>query len=384
MPRRQPTSVALGAPPAAEVSGDSLRPEGMDSHQPHPNGNHHADVSAGDHSTWHPQFHPSCSSTVPADPAKDTSGSRHPFHHMSSAPLQGWTSQPVWWATSATGENEHVPRAITCKQGHWGFLAQWAGAKCRTCSAPKWCPVCQGHKRGWNALHNHSLCPTTSSQGQCANAGAWGEGGGGMGSPSLWDGHTSLSAQDQQGTPVPPTTPDQWCALSFHSRDVGHSQDKAVEDRGSVQVPPTTSASGTPVLQADTKHHCHSSEQGVHTPGQDEGELAYIDDIPKECPHKKQKDGRLAGRALKEPQREAFSKELDVVKVARQAYQKAHRANSNRKGCTTYPPCSDKWPPPLTSWALISMRYRRPGLARKNTELPAELLRPPQRSFTSL
>ena len=32
-------------------------------------------------------------------------------------------------------------------------------------------------------------------------------------------------------------------------------------------------------------------------------------------------------KALKEPQREAFSKESDMVKVARWAYQKAHHAN---------------------------------------------------------
>ena len=44
--------------------------------------------------------------------------------------------------------------------------------------------------------------------------------------------------------------------------------------------------------------------------------------MPKEYPHRKCKEGK----ALKEPQREAFSKESDIVNVARWAYQKAHWA----------------------------------------------------------
>ena len=60
---------------------------------------------------------------------------------------------------------------------------------------------------------------------------------------------------------------------------------------------------------------------------QDKEEAADIDDMPEECPHGKQKEGRLAGQALREPWREAFSEESDVMKVARWAYQKAHWAN---------------------------------------------------------
>ena len=45
-----------------------------------------------------------------------------------------------------------------------------------------------------------------------------------------------------------------------------------------------------------------------------------------------QKEGRLVAKALKEPQRQAFSKESDVVKVARWAYQKAHQANFEQEG----------------------------------------------------
>ena len=106
----------------------------------------------------------------------------------------------------------------------------------------------------------------------------------------------------------------------------------AVTDRGSVPVPPTQSALGTTVPQVGRKCWCHSSDQGVPTLRQDEEEAANIDDMPKEHPCRKQKEGMLAGKALKEAQREAFSKESDMVKVARWAYQKVHWANFEQEG----------------------------------------------------
>ena len=77
-------------------------------------------------------------------------------------------------------------------------------------------------------------------------------------------------------------------------------------------------------LQVCWGHWCCSSDQGVPTLRQDEGEAAHIDDMPEEHPCRKQKEGRLVGKALKEPWREAFSKESDVMMAARMAHQKAH------------------------------------------------------------
>ena len=73
-------------------------------------------------------------------------------------------------------------------------------------------------------------------------------------------------------------------------------------------------------------------EQGVPMLRQDEEETANFDDMPKEHLYRRQKEGRLVEKALKEPQREGFSKESDVVKEARQAYQKAHQANFEQEG----------------------------------------------------
>ena len=60
--------------------------------------------------------------------------------------------------------------------------------------------------------------------------------------------------------------------------------------------------------------------------------MVDIDDIPEECPHKKWKEGRLAVKTLKELCQEAFSKELEVMKAARQAYYKAHQPNFEQEG----------------------------------------------------
>ena len=74
---------------------------------------------------------------------------------------------------------------------------------------------------------------------------------------------------------------------------------------------------------------------------QDEEEVADIDDIPKECPHKKQKNGKLVGKALKEPCQEACSKESEVLKVARWAFYKAHQPNFKQEG--SYDLSSNFW-----------------------------------------
>ena len=94
----------------------------------------------------------------------------------------------------------------------------------------------------------------------------------------------------------------------------------AVTDRGPSPAASIPSVSEMPVPQAGAKHQCHSLDQGLPTLRQEEEEMTDIDDIPKEHPHHKRKEGKPAVKALKEPYWEASSKELGVVKVARQAY----------------------------------------------------------------
>ena len=61
-------------------------------------------------------------------------------------------------------------------------------------------------------------------------------------------------------------------------------------------------------------------------------EMADVDDLPKEHPHHKWKEGRSVVKALKEPCWEAFSKESEVVKVATCAYYEAYWPNFKQEG----------------------------------------------------
>ena len=86
------------------------------------------------------------------------------------------------------------------------------------------------------------------------------------------------------------------------------------------EMAPTTPIPRVPEMPAPptgTKHQCHSSDQGVPAPRQEEEETVEPNYTPKEWPHQKQKEGRLAVKALKEPFHKAFFKELEVVRMAR-------------------------------------------------------------------
>ena len=106
----------------------------------------------------------------------------------------------------------------------------------------------------------------------------------------------------------------------------------AVADGGLAQASSIPSVSEMPVPQMGAKHWCHSSDQGVPTLMQDEEEMVVIDDLPKECPHCMQNEGRPVMKAIKEPHQEAFSKKLEVMKVVRWAYYKAHWPNFEQEG----------------------------------------------------
>ena len=80
------------------------------------------------------------------------------------------------------------------------------------------------------------------------------------------------------------------------------------------------------------KCRCHSSDQDVLAPRQDEEETLEPGYPPKECLHQKRKEGRTVAKTLKEPHCEAFSKELAIVPVARQAYFKTHLPKFEQEG----------------------------------------------------
>ena len=84
--------------------------------------------------------------------------------------------------------------------------------------------------------------------------------------------------------------------------------------------------------QVGTKCQHHSLDKGVPIPRSEEEETVEFDDTSEECPGQKWKEGRPAAKALKEPHQEAFSKESEVVKVARWAYYKVQWSNFEQDG----------------------------------------------------
>ena len=105
-----------------------------------------------------------------------------------------------------------------------------------------------------------------------------------------------------------------------------------VADGGLAPAASIISVSEMSVPQVGAKFWHHSLDQGMLILRQDEEEMADIDDITKEHPHPKQKEGKPVVKALKEPHQEAFSKVTELVKVARQAYYKVHWPNFEQEG----------------------------------------------------
>ena len=140
-------------------------------------------------------------------------------------------------------------------------------------------------------------------------------------------GHTSLLAQELGGTSVPPTAPDQWCATSHPSKDVGYMPScmGCRADRGPVPVSSIPSMSGD--ASTTNGHQMLAPFLGplcTRPWGRRRRKWQPSTTHPKSILTHKWKEGRLATKALKEPCQEAFSKELELVKVARQAYFKSH------------------------------------------------------------
>ena len=135
-------------------------------------------------------------------------------------------------------------------------------------------------------------------------------------------------------TPVPPTAHDWQCATSCHSRDVSYCPAAGHGGWRTITISFHPNVSEMPAPQVGAKHLYYTSDQGVTIPRQEEEETVDTEDIPKEYPHHKQKEGRLVVKAPKEPHQEAFSKELEDKKVARWV----NGPTLSRRGHMTSPP----------------------------------------------
>ena len=97
------------------------------------------------------------------------------------------------------------------------------------------------------------------------------------------------------------------------------TQLEAVSDRGLAPAASIPIVSEMLAPEGGTRHWHHSSDLK-----QEEEETVEPDHTTEECPHQKQKVGRPAAKALKDPCHKAFSKESAVVKAVRWAYFKTY------------------------------------------------------------
>ena len=221
MPRRKPPSVALGALPSTGEMEDPLRPEEMDSGIPA------LTATLTQMPLW---------AATPGDiPASLMS-----FTHHSIPPCWGHQNQPACTHSPRVvpailsdklllQENEQNCRATACSQILWESLLQRAGLKCRTGSLSGQSPDCQGHQTGQGVWYNHSLYiylqqvhkeSVLALEHQVMEEERWAHQ---AFVEAFWAAiGTCLPAWELGPTSVPTTAPDEQCAASHPSWDVGY------------------------------------------------------------------------------------------------------------------------------------------------------------------
>ena len=279
--------------------------------------------------------------------------------------------------------------------GHQGHQEGWGMPSRRLRCTAQPC-----NQRGWGVPCNHCLCLTTNPQRKCSSTGVWSQGWRGQDHQAFMEAFGaaiwSLSARDPWGTYVPPTAPDWWHALSHHSRNVSHcstvgsgewrtdaisSHPKCI--RGMPRDTTSVSEMPTPLMGVKCQHH--SSDHGSTHAKTRRGGDSWIRWHSQRVTLLEMERGEAHGKASK---REFIGRpSLRSQNSSEWPGEPTTRPTSltmSRRGHTTSPVPSEKWPPLPTSWALRSMKWRRHGLARKTSELLTMWPRPPQRTSTSL
>ena len=121
----------------------------------------------------------------------------------------------------------------------------------------------------------------------------------------------------------------------------------------STAFPPTVSE--MPAPPTGTKQWCCLSNQEATTLRPEEEEAVGLDITPKEQFHQRQKEGWPLARLLKESHLEALGKDSKLFQVTRGCMSRHTASTTTMRGPTTFPTPSWRWPPPVASWALMSM-----------------------------
>ena len=126
----------------------------------------------------------------------------------------------------------------------------------------------------------------------------------------------SLSAQNTYGTNVPLTTSNWQCATSHHFGNASYHPATGCSWPTSTASIPSVSDMPAP-LMGEKWQHC-SFDQGVSMSRQEKA--VKLVDTPKKPPHHRWKEVRSTAKPYKENHQEAFSKESELVRMARRDY----------------------------------------------------------------
>ena len=153
MPGRQPSSLALGAPPSTRTEGP-LGLEGMDSPIPDPM----ATSSQASQGEVMPEHAPNIVqvSHSPSLPTilKNSRCGQHLPSPQSQAP-QAQSNWPAWWGALTARGDECSPGVAAHNQGQPELPPKRAGMECQHCHPPKWNPGYWGHQRGRSLMCAH-------------------------------------------------------------------------------------------------------------------------------------------------------------------------------------------------------------------------------------
>ena len=130
----------------------------------------------------------------------------------------------------------------------------------------------------------------------------------------------------------------------------------------SIASPPTVSEMPAPPTRTKCQH-CSSNQEATISRPEEEG-AAGLDITPKEQSPWKWKEGRPLVRLLKEA---PWGKTPNSSEWLDEHVSKCTTPTMTTRGPMTSPISSRRWPPLLSSWALISMRSRRCGLAKRTS-----------------
>ena len=216
--------------------------------------------------------------------------------------------------------------AMQLRSRGWGAPCSW--------DQGGWGALYNQDQGGWGVPHYQFLCLAANPQGKYTGTRVWGRSKEGWDCPAfIEDTIVALQAclpKTHQALMYPLQLLTGNVPLATMLEILATAQTQVVAGRELMSPSSIPSVSEMPAPLTGVKWQCHSFDQGVSTPRQEE--TTELDNTPEEPPHWKWKEERSVARSLKDNCWKAFSKESEHIRAARWDYYKIHHSNYEDKG----------------------------------------------------